>query len=684
MNSRSTCYLGDLPTEIVQIITSKCYTADVMNLWFCGSRVLIHKLSAPLGVAKLEFIYRSVFYLYTFPLMTSLLQGLQMIRVVYMDSLPFLNTANLGSLPKTLRTIDFEFIEAEECWLRSGPFPHAVVKRSNFFDWNAHFPRLSTLKLNASSACNVNRAVEQLQACDIATFPPCLETLHLPWNDSFTESKNLPPNVTDLEFALLGSISTSELTVLSSLPLHRLSIHFSNEVADEESLALLPHTLTALELPGLLRIGIGLCKLPRGLLHLNLAECTSASPSGLPPALTSLRMDQFSLALDLLPKNLTSLTVKASLSGPDLALLPPLLQHLTISSTSVILLEGDMMLMPRKLKTLRWEGRSNIGIETLPFLPPELTHFTLCLNRNQLDETCFLYLPKSLTVLDVGITQFALIGDRWWTATSAAKEARLDLLKTILIDLNFDVDLFHFKQTPAQAAAEHGHLEILRWLVKEQGADLGQESSEYRRWTCTQFATKAGHLHILEWMVSLNWSRNLWSVDELFWTLTHIAAANGRLEVLQWLVFKGRHLGLKTIEGDTEANLSAKYGHIDTLKSIVSEQGTVDLLSVPNNNGFNVAHCATSSGHLTILQWLKEIGRGALFMELTKHGANVIHLAAEKDSLLPILRWLHEQGFDMNMLDFEGHNAAWKASTYDATETLSWLKSQGFETPISS
>jgi hypothetical protein len=105
-------------------------------------------------------------------------------------------------------------------------------------------------------------------------------------------------------------------------------------------------------------------------------------------------------------------------------------------------------------------------------------------------------------------------------------------------------------------AARHGHLDVLKWLVRDHAEYCRGPRSEVLTaieffWIGRQFlpderttasAAAGGHLHILIWLKeTLTWRLK---IDE---ATCMMAARNGDLDVLQWAVSNGAVAGQSTL-----------------------------------------------------------------------------------------------------------------------------------------
>ena len=160
----------------------------------------------------------------------------------------------------------------------------------------------------------------------------------------------------------------------------------------------------------------------------------------------------------------------------------------------------------------------------------------------------------------------------------------------------------------AAAAAQFGHMELVRWLIQEQGFAMDKNVM----WR----AARGGNLELVRWLrgEGCDWSA----------CTCEYAAEGGRLEVLQWLRANGCPWDARTCKWP------AFSGHLE-------------MLRWARENGCDwdeeTCHCAAMGGHLDVLQWLRA------------QGCPWSHRTCQMASLsgnLGTLRWARENGCEWN------------------------------------
>ena len=185
--------------------------------------------------------------------------------------------------------------------------------------------------------------------------------------------------------------------------------------------------------------------------------------------------------------------------------------------------------------------------------------------------------------------------------------------------------------TMAAAAAAHGHMELVVWLIQEQGFAMNER--------VMGMAAQGGNLELGRWLRSegCNWGA---------WTC-RAAALTGQLEVLLWLRANGCPWDAKT------CSAAAFNGHLETLRW--ARENGCDWSA-------EACSCAAQQGYLEVLQWLR--GNGCLW------DAATCTLAAHFDHL-ETLRWAHENGCDWDEKTCE------LAALGGHLEILQWLRAEG-------
>ena len=129
--------------------------------------------------------------------------------------------------------------------------------------------------------------------------------------------------------------------------------------------------------------------------------------------------------------------------------------------------------------------------------------------------------------------------------------------------------------TAAASAAEHGHRELVQWLIQEQGFAMDTivmagaarsgnlelvrwlrgEGCDWGAWTC-RFAASAGHLGVLQWLRAEGCPWN--------WLICYWAVEKGHVEVLRW----ARENGC-VWDAETQDRAATALGYTDDLGNLI-------------------------------------------------------------------------------------------------------------------
>ena len=161
----------------------------------------------------------------------------------------------------------------------------------------------------------------------------------------------------------------------------------------------------------------------------------------------------------------------------------------------------------------------------------------------------------------------------WTPLILVAESGHLEAVKFLVKEGGANVESKDsWDKTPLSWAAENGHLEAVKFLVEEAGADV-ESKDRWEGWTPLILAAENGHLEAVKFLVDEGGadveSKDLSRMTPLSW-----AAYNGHLEVVKFLVEEaGADVELKDVSQMTPLTQAAKNGHLDIVKFLVREAG---------------------------------------------------------------------------------------------------------------
>ncbi|XP_071864941.1 no mechanoreceptor potential C isoform X2 [Bombus fervidus] len=213
--------------------------------------------------------------------------------------------------------------------------------------------------------------------------------------------------------------------------------------------------------------------------------------------------------------------------------------------------------------------------------------------------------------------------------------------------------------TPLQLAAEGGHAEVVKALVRA-GASCADENRA--GFTAVHLAAQHGHGQVLEVMRSSQSLRI--SSKKLGVTALHVAAYFGQADTVRELLTNvpgtvksdpptgGSLVGeLGSESGMTPLHLAAYSGNENVVRLLLNSAG-VQVEAATTENGFNPLHLACFGGHITVVGLL--LSRSAeLLHSSDRYGKTGLHIAANHGHY-QMVEVLLGQGAEINATDKNG------------------------------
>ncbi|KAF5298214.1 hypothetical protein FQA39_LY02638 [Lamprigera yunnana] len=232
--------------------------------------------------------------------------------------------------------------------------------------------------------------------------------------------------------------------------------------------------------------------------------------------------------------------------------------------------------------------------------------------------------------------------------------------------------------TPLQIAAEGGHSEVVKALVRAGASCTDENKSGF---TAVHLAAKNGHGQVLEVLRSTNTLRI--TSKKLGVTALHIAAYFGQADTVRELLTNipgtvksdppsGASLvpTLGNESGMTPLHFAAFSGNENVVRLLLNSAG-VQVDAASHENGYNPMHLACFGGHTTVVGLL--LSRSAELLEShDKHGRRGLHIAAMHGHY-QMVEVLLGQGAEINATDKNGwtplHYAS-RAGCFDVVKLL--------------
>ncbi|UJR29788.1 hypothetical protein I4U23_017334 [Adineta vaga] len=286
----------------------------------------------------------------------------------------------------------------------------------------------------------------------------------------------------------------------------------------------------------------------------------------------------------------------------------------------------------------------------------------------------------------------------------ASANNNLKRIKQLVKYSNVDINCIFAGHTPLQAAAQNGHIEIVRFLLQCQ-VNLEIEDKDGDR--AIHHATFGNQPDILDLLIKTGVDLN--SRNKRRQTALHIGVCKGYLNICKILLLNGVHHGIQDCQGDTplhdaitnkhdelihlllEYNVdisirnkhgfnsihhSALCGNLTAMEFILSKiQNRQWLVNERKDDGFTALHLATLNGHFNIVELLLNKGNASI-NEQNLNLQTALHLAVNRQDL-QIVNFLCHNNANVNLIDKDGDTCLHEALRHHSFEQLKEIGEKG-------
>ncbi|WP_163371002.1 ankyrin repeat domain-containing protein [Endozoicomonas acroporae] len=249
--------------------------------------------------------------------------------------------------------------------------------------------------------------------------------------------------------------------------------------------------------------------------------------------------------------------------------------------------------------------------------------------------------------------------------------------------------------SPISSAAHSGSIEAVAWLL-DKGADIHAHCRDHQSPICQACAqghfdlvkfldSKGARLHGAGWGSPLYWAASAGSMDTVAYLLDRgvnvnandsgrttpvvEAAAQGHLGLVKHLLHKSA-----IIEADLLLNVAANGGHCPVLEYLFENKAILQHIK-PSHISMALTE-ATRRGQLNAIKYLLGAFKTHFSANPRPDISDLLWLAAQR-GIIDVVKYLVEQGADVNVECQSLGSALWTASESGRLDTVMYLCQQG-------
>ena len=233
-----------------------------------------------------------------------------------------------------------------------------------------------------------------------------------------------------------------------------------------------------------------------------------------------------------------------------------------------------------------------------------------------------------------------------------------------------------YGDTPLHVACRKGHVDVVRYLVSEQGCSTACQNKNGD--TPLHEACREGHLVMVKALTSGQYYKaasNSQNKDGD--TPLHEACCEGHVDILKYLISeKGCSASCENKDGDTPLHVACREGHLAIVEALTSGQDCKAACNCQNKDGDTSLHEACCKGHIDIVRYLVS-EQGSSTVCQNKDGDTPLHVAC-REGHVDIVRYLvSEQGCNTSCQNKIGNTPLHVACRFTRTDVVQFLLSTG-------
>jgi ankyrin repeat protein len=161
--------------------------------------------------------------------------------------------------------------------------------------------------------------------------------------------------------------------------------------------------------------------------------------------------------------------------------------------------------------------------------------------------------------------------------------------------------------------------------------------------------------------------------DERGWTPLMTAAENNQVSILEYLISQKVYLDIKNESGDTALMRAVLRNNYKSAEILIKAGAS---LKIRDNRGYTPFQRACEKGYLEIAKLLIKDKSEFKDKILLNPKKSALHLAIKKDNL-ELMKWLLENGLDINTKDEDGKTPLMDAVSNLKPSTVKFLLEKG-------
>ena len=237
----------------------------------------------------------------------------------------------------------------------------------------------------------------------------------------------------------------------------------------------------------------------------------------------------------------------------------------------------------------------------------------------------------------------------------AASNGHLNLCKTLINEINFDVNIADDEGRTALHCSAQGGNDELFGFIADKGTNIFLKTKGGQN--CLHIAAGRGNFNLCKTLIEkINF--NVHMVDNKKWAALHYAAQNGSYKLMKYFIAKGTDVLLKTKDGLNCLHIAACHGHLNLCKTLINEIN-FDV-NIADDEGRTALHRSAQSGNDELFGFIADKGTD-VFLK-TKGGQNCLHIASLSGDLNLCNILIDKYKFDVHMTD----NRGWRALHFSA------------------